>query len=264
MSANLQVVIDNTDWALMIAESNFCPKEYKGRPGDVRIAIEMGKGLGLPPMSAVQNISVINGRPSIWGDAMLSLITSRKDCEDIREWTEGNIEDDTAIAHCSIKRAGRSEHVSKFSIKDAMRAGLWKKVGPWTQYPLRMLQARARGFCCRDVYPDALKGIITREEASDIHWVKEDSATRVAALKSKLNIENILIEQMPSNEVKFLNDEKSVDIKMIEISINAAKNIDELKLLARDIAILTEEEKSLIRPLYANKQKELNSLLTKE
>lgn len=264
MSANLQVVVDNTDWAQMIADSNFCPKEYKGRAGDIRVAIEMGKGLGLPAMSSVQNISVINGRPSVWGDALLALITGRKDCEDVREWMEGSIEDETAEAFCAIKTEGRSERIASFSVKDAMRAGLWKRPGPWTQYPKRMLQMRARGFCCRDAYPHVLKGIITREEALDFHWVKEDSNARVDSLKSKMSDNTMLIEQMPSSEIKFLNSEKNIDIKIIETRINAAQSMDELKSLARDLSTLSEEEKAMARPLYAAKQKELNLLLTKE
>jgi len=55
-----------------------------------------------------------------------------------------------------------------FSVKDARLAGLMNKAGPWKQYPKRMLQMRARGFAIRDAFPDALKGVITYEEASDL------------------------------------------------------------------------------------------------
>jgi hypothetical protein len=55
----------------------------------------------------------------------------------------------------------------KFSYQDAQRAGLTSKKGPWTQYPERMLQMRARGFAIRDAFPDVLSGVITREEAED-------------------------------------------------------------------------------------------------
>ncbi len=51
--------------------------------------------------------------------------------------------------------------------KDAKRAGLWGKGGPWTAYPKRMLQMRARGFALRDAFPDVLKGMISVEEAQD-------------------------------------------------------------------------------------------------
>ena len=50
---------------------------------------------------------------------------------------------------------------------DAKRAGLAGKSGPWTQYPRRMLQMRARGFALRDAFPDLLRGLVTAEEAMD-------------------------------------------------------------------------------------------------
>jgi hypothetical protein len=75
------------------------------------------------------------------------------------------VEGDTAI--CVAKRRGRKPVTAKFSVDDAKRAGLWGKQGPWTQYPKRMLQMRARGFALRDAFPDVLKGLITSEEAMD-------------------------------------------------------------------------------------------------
>jgi hypothetical protein len=72
------------------------------------------------------------------------------------------------VAFCRAKRRGQDAVVeSRFSVDDAKRAHLWGKAGPWTQYPSRMLQLRARGFCLRDAFPDVLKGLITVEEAKD-------------------------------------------------------------------------------------------------
>jgi hypothetical protein len=50
---------------------------------------------------------------------------------------------------------------------DAKRAGLAGKSGPWSQYPERMLALRARGFALRNAFADALRGLITAEEAQD-------------------------------------------------------------------------------------------------
>jgi hypothetical protein len=72
------------------------------------------------------------------------------------------------VGKCVIKLRGQPDVVRTFSMDDAKRAGLSGKQGPWTQYPNRMLQLRARGFAVRDAFPDALKGLITAEEAQDI------------------------------------------------------------------------------------------------
>ena len=83
-----------------------------------------------------------------------------------RERIEGD--GDQMVAICEAKRRGDTEPViSRFSMADAKRAGLAGKSGPWSQYPRRMLQMRARGFCLRDAFPDILRGVITAEEAQD-------------------------------------------------------------------------------------------------
>jgi hypothetical protein len=122
--------------------------------------------MGLAPMQALQNIAVINGKPSVYGDAMMALVQASPVCEDIEEYIE-NEGTTNPIAVCVAKRKGRKPVVAKFSVEDAKRAGLWGKGGPWTAYPKRMLQMRARGFALRDAFPDVLKGMITAEEAQD-------------------------------------------------------------------------------------------------
>jgi hypothetical protein len=87
-------------------------------------------------------------------------------CEDVEEYFEGE-GTPNPIAVCVAKRKGRKPVVAKFSVEDAKRAGLWAKQGPWSAYPKRMMQMRARGFALRDAFPDVLKGLITAEEAQD-------------------------------------------------------------------------------------------------
>ena len=56
----------------IMSASGMMPKGME-RIEAVFVAIQMGLEVGLSPMQAVQNIASINGRPSIWGDAMLGL-----------------------------------------------------------------------------------------------------------------------------------------------------------------------------------------------
>jgi hypothetical protein len=141
------------------------PRDFQGKPGNVLVAIQWGREVGLGPLQALQNIAVINGRPSIWGDAALALVRGHPDCQSVQEGAEG--EGDARYGWCEVTRRGEQPQRRTFSIADAKRAGLWGKSGPWTQYPDRMLQLRARGFAIRDVFPDALRGVLTREEAED-------------------------------------------------------------------------------------------------
>lgn len=149
----------------LIIQSGMAPNGYK-TPQQVSIAIMTGMELGLTPMAALQSIAVINGRPTLWGDAVPGLCRASGKCDYIKEWCTG--EGDERIAYCETKRKDEATIVlQSFSITDAREAGLLGKQGPWQQYRRRMLQMRARSFCLRDAFGDVLKGLPTREEAMD-------------------------------------------------------------------------------------------------
>jgi hypothetical protein len=162
----LATMAEAMSFAGMVAKSDFAPKDFKGKPESCLLAIQHGSEVGLSPMQSLQSIAVINGRPTIWGDAALALVQSSPACEYIKEYIEGD--GDQAVAVCEVKRRGYpAATVSTFSMFDAKRAGLAGKSGPWTQYPMRMLALRARGFALRNAFADALRGLVTAEEAQD-------------------------------------------------------------------------------------------------
>lgn len=144
-----------------LADSDLVPKDFKGRPGNCLVAIQWGAELGLKPLQAMQNLAVINGRPALWGDAVIALVRSSSLCEYVVETDDGQ------TATCKVKRRGEPEQVRTFSMDDARAAGLAGKQGPWTQYPKRMRQMRARAFALRDAFPDVLRGLPVAEEVMD-------------------------------------------------------------------------------------------------
>ncbi len=153
------------EFAQIVAKSEMVPKDYKDKPGNVLVAMQMGMELGLPPLQAIQNIAVINGRPAVWGDAALAIVKAHRDFESIVEALEGS--GDNMVAACTVKRKNQPVRTCRFSVEDAKRAKLWNK-DIWQAYPQRMLQMRARSWALRDTFPDALKGLQIAEEAQDI------------------------------------------------------------------------------------------------
>lgn len=154
---------DLINLAEMVAKSQLVPAQYRGKPSDALVAMLMGRELGLNPIQALQSIAVINGKPSIYGDALVAIMQSHPAFGGMEE----EFDDETMTATCTVWRKGGSRHTEKFSHADAKTAGLAGKSGPWTQYPKRMLMWRARGFAIRAQFADALAGLITREEAED-------------------------------------------------------------------------------------------------
>jgi len=159
-----QNVTEAMQMAEMLSKSQMIPKNYQNKPQDTLVAMMMGSELGLHPIQALQNIAVINGKPSIYGDAMLALVQNHSAFGGIQE----SFDEAAQVATCIVWRKNGEKHTVTFSQADAKQAELWAKAGPWTQYPKRMMTFRARGFALRDQFADALAGLISREEAEDM------------------------------------------------------------------------------------------------
>jgi hypothetical protein len=196
----LQTMGEAMQFAQMVAKSDFAPKDFKGKPESCLLAIQHGSEIGLSPMQSLQNIACINGRPSIWGDAALALCLASPVCDGIHETIEGDGDNMTAV--CKTSRKGKDANVvGRFSVADAKKAGLWGKAGPWTQYPKRMLQLRARGFALRDAFPDVLKGLITAEEAQD-YPKPEPVARPPVEYRPKLDAPQVALSEDPEAKAR--------------------------------------------------------------
>jgi len=167
--------------AKMIATTQLIPKAYHNKPADVLVAFEFGRTLGLGYLQAVQNIAVVNGRPCLWGDAMLAVCQAHRDFEYIKEKPVVNETGEIVGFECYIKRKSYPEEtVRRFTSDDAKKAGLWGR-NTWASYPARMLQMRARGFALRDTFADALSGVSMVEEVDDFK--------PAATIKQEKNVE---------------------------------------------------------------------------
>ena len=226
-----QNLTEAMDMAKMLANSGMVPVSYKGKAEDTLVAMMMGSELGLNPIQSLQNIAVINGRPSIYGDALLALVQNHPAFGGIKE----SFDDATMTASCTVWRKGGEQHTQKFSQDDATTAGLWGKSGPWKQYPKRMLQMRARGFALRSQFADALAGLITREEAEDMPPPAEERDITPQREEPKA------LEYYPAESF----DKHFPDWK---IAIETGKKSpDQIITMVQSKAPLTDEQKTTIR-----------------
>jgi hypothetical protein len=163
------------------AASDIVPKDFRGKPHNVLIAMEHGLECGVPWLHAVQGTSIINGRPGFYGDLFLAVIMNSPLYDKHDEYylvkgerRDGLVPDDwkdeTTCAVCTFWRRGQDQPTTRrFSVGQARKAKLLNKDGPWQEYPDRQLQMRARGFAGRDTFPDVLKGMSqTAEELLDL------------------------------------------------------------------------------------------------
>lgn len=174
-STSFSLVPQNLEQAMkladMIANSDLAPKDYKGKPGNVLIAVQMGQEIGLSPMTAIQNIAVINGKPGVYGDSGKALLLARGF---IIEEDDIEIVKKNGMGRCRITRPNHPPVERTFSIENAKTAKLWGNDGPWTKYPERQMAWRAFWYAARDCAADVLKGMQGIEELRDITPVERE------------------------------------------------------------------------------------------
>jgi len=154
-------------YAKEIATTEFVPVPMRNKPAAVLAAWQKGHEVGLKPMASLQNICIINGRPSIHSAGYWSLILNHPLCEDFCELPPHEALE-KGFGECTIRRRGKKEPVvRRFTMEDAKRAGLVTKDN-WRLYPGTMLMHRARHLAGDAALPEATQGLVPTDVARDL------------------------------------------------------------------------------------------------
>ena len=148
--------------------------------------------------------------------------------------------------------------VKTFSYEDAKRAGLWGKQGPWTQYPQRMAQMRARSWAVRDAFPDLLRGISVYEEQQDciektvtpVSKTMVDIGSKAEALLNHLKAQSAA-EPVEISET--IEEDPTILVHSIVDQINEANNEAQLMSIAEQAKTLSEADQAIARDAYKQK-----------
>jgi len=138
-------------FAERIANSNLVPTAYRGKPTDLAIAVMYGNELGLPPMTSLQRVVVINGKPTLDAQGFVSLI--RQAGHSI----SGEVDADKATVVGKRGDTGDTMQVT-FTMEDARRAELLKNA-TYRKFPSDMLWARAVTQLARRLFPDVMLAV---------------------------------------------------------------------------------------------------------
>lgn len=145
----------------LIADTEFVPRALRGSPPAVAAAMLYGREVGLPPMTSLTQVHVVEGRPGLAAEAMRAMILADGHDFEIRA---------TTGAICTI--AGRRRGTTRWyeitwTLDMARAAELIKPRGNWAKYPRAMLKARATAELARDLFPDVIHGFAALEEITD-------------------------------------------------------------------------------------------------
>src|SRR5690606_24504249 len=65
---------ERMNYAKALATADLLPPAYRNKPGNVLLAVEHGQALGIPPMTAIQGVHIIQGKPTLSADLMAALV----------------------------------------------------------------------------------------------------------------------------------------------------------------------------------------------
>lgn len=200
-SMKAQTVQAQLALANVYVKSGTLPKGYD-TPEKVVAASQMAIELGLKPLTGLKNIAVINGTPSLWGDAPLGLVKASGKLEYIEEYflddkqekiciENKNLDANIFAAVCKTKRKGEPiEKISIFTKKDVEKMGVAGR-DVWTKHFAIMIKRKARAISLKDNFPDILMGVSIAEYDHNT-TLNDDGDFLGQPEKNKLEIANSL------------------------------------------------------------------------
>lgn len=157
--------------AKVLSQSTIIPQTYQSKPDNVFIALEMAARMNVSPTFVMNNLYIVQGRPSWSGQACVAMI---KGCGlyDNIEYVyvgEENSDEWGCYVQAFDKKLGKTIQGSTVTIKQAKDEGWYGKTGSkWKTLPHLMLTYRAAAFFARVHCPNILQGFLIADETTDI------------------------------------------------------------------------------------------------
>lgn len=189
--SNAQAFENGQRMAKLLSQSTMVPSHYHNNMPNCLIGLEIAQRMKASPLMILQNLYVIQGRPS-WSSAFL--ISTINECgkfqalqyeiKDLGEKTVKNtkIHDFSCTAWAIEKATNQKVYGPTVTIEMAVLEGWYTKSGSkWQTMPQLMLRYRAAAFFARTICPELTMGLQTQEEAADIIDVTPQSRYRKKA-----------------------------------------------------------------------------------
>lgn len=172
--------------AKMLSSSDLVPQSYKGNVQNTLIALEMANRVGVSPLAVMQNLHIIQGKPSWSSSFIISAINSSKRFSALLFKMEGS--GDSLSCYAYAKSLTTGEHVEgpKVTMQMAKEEGWLTKSGSkWKTMPDLMIRYRAAAFFGRLYAPDIIMGMQTAEEVQDVTTSDADRDKISSTLKDQ-------------------------------------------------------------------------------
>lgn len=149
----------------MLASSSMVPVTYQNNPGSCFIALNTALRLRMDPLMIMQNLYVVQNRPSWSGQFAIALVNI---CPKFSAtWFEYRNEEDfqKGVRMCAQLKTGQNVYGTWITPEMVKAEGWGKK---WQTMPEQMYKYRAAAFFARTECPEALLGLSVEGEAEDM------------------------------------------------------------------------------------------------
>jgi Rps23 Pro-64 3,4-dihydroxylase Tpa1-like proline 4-hydroxylase len=164
------------------SRSDMVPQNYKGKPENCFVALELASRMDVSPVLVMQNLYIVQGKPSWAGQACKALIDGSGKFRESEYIMTGSLSDGTRGCYLQAvnTRTGKLIKGSEITLKMAQDEGWSTKAGSkWKTMPEQMLKYRAAAFFARTECPEVLMGFQTAEEVEDVRGVEPEQQKKI-------------------------------------------------------------------------------------
>ena len=175
-TTNLSTFSDNWKIATQLAKSDIIPDNYKNKPQNIIVAINIADKMNLDPFTVMQNMAIIRGKMAWSGSFARTLIERSGKFKDLELNYIGEKGKDSYGCYLSATRVSDGKKINGPEVTMALaKAEKWTSNSKWLNLSDMMLAYRCQSYFCRLHCPEAMSGIYTAEEIEDINTPKQSA-----------------------------------------------------------------------------------------
>ena len=185
--------------AKALASSTIVPQTFQKNDSNCLIAISQAQKFDIDPLTVMQNLYVIQGRPSWKSSFLIAMINNSGKYDMELQFEEKEKNGKPYSCQCWTTKDGRRVDGINVTMDMADAEGWTKKNGTkWRTLPQLMLRYRAASFFANLNCPELTTGMYTREEMLDNVFsdsVGEDIQSKVKEeIKENENSQEFIVE----------------------------------------------------------------------
>jgi hypothetical protein len=160
-----------------LSQSTLVPQQFQNNPANCLIALEQSNRLNISPMAVMQNLYIVQGKPSFSSSFIIGLINASGKYDMELQFEEEEKDGKPYACTCWTEKDGRKVTGIKITMDMAEKEGWSKKNGSkWITIPQVMLRYRAASFFARMNCPELSIGLYSKEELDDFPTKKKKAS----------------------------------------------------------------------------------------